>query len=131
MISPSNSSMPGSVGVPRGNCRSRYRTAIVILALAAIILAIEPAGWLVMTWRDPAYQSDGLLVTVLIAALFLWSLASPLRGDVPPAKRALPLLAASALVRMAGQLSAINVIGAMTLVVDVYALALEMKKERE
>lgn len=124
MISPSNSSMPGSVGVPRGNCRSRYRTAIVILALAAIILAIEPAGWLVMTWRDPAYQSDGLLVTVLIAALFLWSLASPLRGDVPPAKRALPLLAASALVRMAGQLSAINVIGAMTLVVDVYALAL-------
>lgn len=33
-----------------------------LVALAAIVLAIDPVVWLVRTWRDPVYDSRGLLI---------------------------------------------------------------------
>lgn len=104
---------------------TQNRHAALVLALAAAILALEPISWLINTWRDPAYDSNGLLVVAMVAALLLWSVASPLATSAPPrSAQAIGLLAMSAVARLAGQLSAINVLGALTLVVDVYAIGL-------
>lgn len=124
MTAPARYDAFGVPGRAFATCDTRARPALFILLLAAAVLALEPVAWLVNTWRDPVYQSDGLLVAALIAALAAWSLSSPIVGTAPAAARALPLLAVSAVTRLAGQVSAINVIGAMTLIVDVYALAL-------
>ncbi|MBN9265897.1 MAG: exosortase T [Hyphomicrobium sp.] len=99
--------------------------AALVLALAAAILALDPIAWLINTWRDPAYDSNGLLVVAMVAALLLWSTASPVaRSASLKSTRAIGLLAISAVVRLVGQLSAINVLGALTLVIDVYAIGL-------
>jgi exosortase/archaeosortase family protein len=92
---------------------------------AALILAVDPARWLVATWRDPAYDSHGLLVFLAAAGLFAWSVTSPLARQAPRRRGlALGLIALSASVRLAGQVLAINTVGALCLVLDVYALGL-------
>jgi exosortase/archaeosortase family protein len=104
---------------------ARSRPADGLLAVAALILAIDPIRWLVATWRDPAYDSNGLLVFLAAAGLFAWSVTSPV-VDPAPRRRGLPLalIALSASVRFAGQVLAINTVGALCLVLDVYALGL-------
>ncbi|MBO0766863.1 MAG: exosortase T, partial [Hyphomicrobiaceae bacterium] len=98
-----------------------------LIATAALILALDPIRWLVSTWRDPAYDSNGFLVFLAAAGLLAWSSASPI---IDPQRRrrglGLRLIALSASVRLSGQLLAINTIGALCLVVDVYALGLLM-----
>lgn len=96
----------------------------LLLVAGLMVLAAEPLAWLVNSWLDPSYASDGLWVFLLFAALLLWSLTSPRQPVATPAgqRLALGLLLASALARLTGQLLAINLIGALTLVVDVYAL---------
>lgn len=95
-------------------------------AAAATVLAIDPALWLLNSWLDPSYDSSGLVVFALAAGLFLWSVASPLAaaGPAPDRGAALLLLAGSALVRLASQVAAVNMIGAVCLVLDVYAIGL-------
>jgi exosortase/archaeosortase family protein len=89
------------------------------------VLAIDPVAWLVTTWTDPAYDSSGFPVFAAVAAVFLWSAASPvLRAGGAERRLALWLLGASALVRLAGQVLAINMLGALCLVADVFALGL-------
>lgn len=91
---------------------------------AIALLAFGPIVWLVNTWLDPAFDSHGLFYFAAVAALALWSLSSPvLRSGDGEARLALLLLAATALLRLAGQVLAIDTIGALALVVDVYALA--------
>lgn len=96
-----------------------------MLALGIGILAVDPIRWLVNTWLEPSYDSDGLWVFLLFSLLLLWSLTSP-RNQVSDRqrRRALLLLAATAMLRLAGQLLAIHILGALALVVDVYALGL-------
>jgi len=98
----------------------------VVFGAAALVLAFEPVRWLVNTWLEPAYDSKGFYVFAAFAALFAWSAASPRQTpQIPQQKRlALSLLAITALVRLAGQVLAVNVIGALALVMDVYALGL-------
>lgn len=61
----------------------------------------------------------------LFVGLSIWSLGSPRQRDSHGQRhRALLLLAASACIRLAGQVLAIHVIGALALVVDSYALGL-------
>lgn len=100
--------------------------SVALVTLAALALAVEPVSWLVNTWLDPSYDSIGGYVYVLVAALFLWSATSPTSSE--PAQRskrlALILLGSTALVRLVGQLLAVNVVGAVALVIDVYALGL-------
>ncbi len=90
--------------------------------LAALV--IEPAVWLGRSWLDPSYQSDGWIVAAITAALLLASFAS---GSAPPdrrdRRRALVALAATAGVRLIGRLLAVHTIGALALVVDVWAVA--------
>ena len=92
---------------------------------AAGLLALDPILWLARTWMDPSYDSQGALVFLACAALAAWSLSSPRASYRPANKRlAFSLLAATAIIRAVGQILAINTIGAIALVLDVYALAL-------
>lgn len=98
------------------------------IAAASAVLAAEPVMWLARTWIDPAYESNGAIVALVVAALLARSAGSPLvgtRGTAPGIGFA--LLAASAGVRLTGQLLAINTIGALTLVLDVYAIGLLLR----
>lgn len=92
---------------------------------AAAILALEPFLWLLETWRDPSYDSHGAWVFAIVIGLFVWSLTSRIRPGAPTHSQiAITLLALSGAFRMAGQILAINTLSALTLVIDVYALAL-------
>jgi exosortase/archaeosortase family protein len=95
-----------------------------LFALAAIILAYEPVIWLINTWRDPSYDSKGFIVFAVCVAMFIWSISSS-KVTCQPArsKSSLLLLAGSAFIRLTGQVLAVNVIGALTLVIDVYAIS--------
>lgn len=92
-------------------------------ALASAILAIEPLRWLITTWLDPSYQSSGAIYACLIIALVGYSVSSPLRRNHKSQRNhAFTLLLFSALVRLAGQLLAINILGGVALSLDIYAL---------
>ena len=98
----------------------------ILLVGAAVVLVIDPAIWLAKSWIDPAYDSSGYVVFAVAAGLLGWSATSPLasarRSDRKPV--AIALLGLSAGVRLAGQILAINTIGALCLVVDIYAIGL-------
>src|SRR5262245_861762 len=104
---------------------ARAYAAHGLIAAAALVLAVEPIRWLLSTWRDPAYDSNGLLIFLAAAGVLAWSVTSPV-VDRARRERGLPLalIALSASVRLAGQVLAINTIGALCLVLDVYALGL-------
>ncbi len=101
---------------------STHRIASVLLIIGAGLLAFEPALWLITTWLDPVYDSLGLVVIALMTGLWLWSVRSP-RIAVPRPALALVLLMSTALIRLSAQILAIHTLAAMTLVLDVYALA--------
>ncbi len=100
-------------------------SAQFFFAAGVLILAFHPLVWLANTWTDPAYGSHGVLVFALVAALFLWSLTST-RCQISAIgqRRALGLLTVTAAVRLVGQVMGVNVIGALALVLDIYALGL-------
>lgn len=96
-----------------------------LLVLGAALLAYEPVLWLVNTWHDPAYDSQGFIVFALCCAMFAWSASSPRITHQPVNTRfALSLLLITAVVRLISQVLAINIVGAIALVIDIYALAL-------
>lgn len=88
------------------------------------ILAMEPARWLFASWSDPVWNSQGWVMGLVVIALLLWCISSP-RQHLPQSNRiAWLLLASSALVRLASQVLGISFVGAITLSVDIYGLAL-------
>ncbi|ANY78210.1 hypothetical protein BB934_08165 [Microvirga ossetica] len=93
------------------------------LLSGAAILAWHPILWLVRTWTDPSYASDGAFAALGVAALSLWSLSSPRVARHQPHRAVVLCLGGTALVRLASEALGINVLGAMTLAVDVGALA--------
>jgi exosortase/archaeosortase family protein len=98
-----------------------------MLAAALAFLAFQPAAWLVRSWFEDGYASDGEWVFTLAAGAAAWSLSSP-AVRVPPRDRdvALGLFLATALIRLASAVLAIHALGALALVADVYALALSL-----
>ncbi len=102
----------------------RYSPSRFLTGIAVAILAFHPVLWLVNTWRDPSYASQGFIVFAVCLSLFLWSVSSR-RLTCQPVERTAPyvLLGLSALIRLIGQVFAINMIGALTLVFDVYAIS--------
>ena len=109
---------------------SSVSIAQILLCIAFLVLAIDPLLWLFRSWSAPGYDSPGAIVFGLVAALFFWSAQSPItsvrslsegqmRGTVLP----VVLLFVSFLVRLASQLLAINLLGALMLVIDVFAFA--------
>ena len=105
---------------------NRNIVSVVLFVAVALILAFEPVRWLVNTWREPAYDSKGFYVFAACMAVFFLSISSS-RGRTVGSRRkttALALLAFTMLVRLAGQVLAVNTIGALALVIDVWALGL-------
>ena len=110
-----------TIQVPRNNASS---TAVNCILLACTtFLAIEPAAWLLRTWFDASWGSYGEFAFCAVVGLFIWSATSRRRDASPSAVPAL-LFAATAAVRVAGHVLAVNVIGALALVIDVFALGL-------
>ncbi|MEZ0261499.1 MAG: exosortase T [Alphaproteobacteria bacterium] len=95
-----------------------------VIGAGMLLMAAEPLRWLAASWTDPAYDSKGLWVFALCVALIGWSLSSGRTAQQLDHRKAWLLLAATTLVRGAGQVLAVNVIGALALVIDVYALGL-------
>jgi exosortase len=108
----------------RPRSKSGWLVTLPLLA-GTFLLALHPAAWLVRTWRDPAYDSDGAFVAGAAAALLAWSASSP-RTRPPGEERALAaaLLGLVALVRLLGRVLAVNTLGALALAVDVLAVGL-------
>lgn len=86
-------------------------------------LAAEPAAWLARTWFDNSWGSYGEYAFLGVLGLFAWSVTSGRNEGGSTAVPAL-LFAVTALVRVAGHVLAVNVIGALALVIDVYAIGL-------
>lgn len=98
---------------------------VALLGAGALVLAAAPLQWLAHTWVDPSYQSQGALGFLAAAGLFVWSLTSKQSETTHFDRRlAIGLLVATALIRLAGEALAVNTLGALALVIDVYALAL-------
>ncbi len=102
----------------------KFEFHYILLGLAAIILAIDPVLWLTQTWTAPSYDSKGAIVFLVCVGLFILSITSP-RTTSKQDHRSKPflLLGLSAFMRLIGQVAAFNIIGALTLVVDVYAIS--------
>jgi exosortase/archaeosortase family protein len=100
-----------------------------LFAIAVGLLALHPLIWLINTWINPAYQSNGFLVALLVAGLLVWSLAPSRSTPQHPTttKFAFILLSLTALIRLISQILGVNVIGALALIVDVYALGLLLR----
>ena len=101
------------------------------LILGLALLAFHPLLWLIGTWFDPAYDSYGVWVAVLTVGLLLWSATSPLWiANSRQRLGGLWLLGLTAAVRLLGQWLGINVLGAVALAVDVYAIGLLLNLDR-
>ncbi len=109
--------------------RTGFHWPAALLLAAGALLALDPAVWLVKSWMEPAYGSSGHIVFILTAAVFIWSVTSSTVSPGTGALRrgAVAVLLVSALVRLASQVLAINTIGALCLVVDVFALGLLLR----
>lgn len=100
------------------------------LALASTVLAIAPLKWLLQSWHDPAYQSYGALYCLVIAALVFLSLrSSPAQHAAMPG-RVIVLFVGAAAIRFAGQYLAINVLSALALSIDVFAIATVLRLDQ-
>lgn len=94
----------------------------LLLLGVSIALAFEPIRWLWLTWTDASWGSEGELVFLGILGVFGWSFLSPVQGDMRH-ERAWTWLGISALIRALGNLLAVNVLSALMLCVDVFAVA--------
>ncbi|WP_300069294.1 exosortase T [uncultured Ruegeria sp.] len=92
------------------------------LAAASLILAAQPLQWLFQSWVSPAYGSYGYVYVVLILGLGGASLLSGKPVAAVAKAPVLLLLFLAALVRLLGQILAINILSALALAVDVFAL---------
>lgn len=100
---------------------------LALLAPGLLALALEPAVWLLRTWTDPAWDSNGWLPALVCLGLVARSLASGPAAHAPRGPRlVLGLLALTALVRLSGRLLAVHALGALALAVDAAALALAL-----
>ncbi|MGF1553439.1 MAG: exosortase T [Paracoccaceae bacterium] len=103
--------------------RAPIDTAALVFALASALLAAAPLAWLVRSWSEPAYASDGWAHAGLLGLLVALGLASGRPRHDAPRPPVLALLIGAALVRLAGQVLAINLLSALALALDVLALA--------
>jgi exosortase/archaeosortase family protein len=112
----------------------------MLIGLGMLLMTIEPIAWLVNTWFEPAHDSQGGWIFLLCAGLFFWSISSKKQVMVKEAglmtaspledwqslnqKKAAVLLLFTTLIRAIGQIFAVNVLGAVALAIDVYAIGL-------
>lgn len=124
---PARPSMAGRSRMPAMPFKASTKRILspTLIMLGAGLLAADPLRWLLGTWTDATYNPQGLWIAALVLGLAAWSYTSTLLPEAPGSQRyAYGLLLASAVVRLAGQLLRVNVIGAVTLALDVYALSI-------
>ena len=102
---------------------TRHITLQAGLLIASALLALAPIQWLIQSWSDPSYQSDGALIFALMVGLMVWSYRSGKAETRTPEALLLVFLLAAG-VRLAGQLLAINILAALALAIDIFAIAL-------
>ncbi|MBW2700577.1 MAG: exosortase T [Deltaproteobacteria bacterium] len=104
----------------------RTKTLIYLLAAPGFLfLALDPVLWLIDTWFDPTWDSQGFWVALAVFAMVLVALKSgPAEVSEKERRLALGLLVLTALLRLAGRLLAIRGIGALALVADLAAIGL-------
>ncbi|MEM6739377.1 MAG: exosortase T [Pseudomonadota bacterium] len=95
----------------------------VALATASLILALEPLRWLVRSWQDPAYQSHGHWCAAALLGLTLLSVRSGPARRVQRSDGLLLIFLGAAILRLTGQVLAVNILAALALAVDVFAIA--------
>ncbi|MGL4235380.1 exosortase T [Tabrizicola sp.] len=100
------------------------------LAAASALLALEPLRWLFVSWLDPSYQSYGAVYCIVLFGLVGLSLKSSTPDGPPATTLAFGLFFVAAAIRLAGQVLAINVLSALTLALDVFALAVILQLDR-
>lgn len=93
------------------------------LAAASSLLALDPLKWLLNSWLDPSYQSQGGLYCLVLAGLVAMSLASSSSPGANQTGRVFVLFLFAASLRLLGQVLAINILSALALAADIYALA--------
>ncbi|MEM9435330.1 MAG: exosortase T [Pseudomonadota bacterium] len=93
------------------------------LTSASVLLAMDPLRWLFVSWSDPSYQSFGAIYCLVLLGLVVLSVLSSPPSGPPVAGRVFVLFLIAAGIRLAGQVLAINVLSALALALDVYALA--------
>lgn len=100
---------------------SRQQLIDLLLLGSALALAVAPGRWLLTTWFGAGYEGLGWLPAAGVLALICWSVSSPL---VTPVRREIGLyiVCITALLRLLSQVLDINVLGALLLCVDVYAI---------
>ena len=95
------------------------------------LLLLEPATWLLRSWRDPSHGGGGALVAALVVALAVRSVGSgPARPTAIDRRVALGLLVLTSSVRLAGARLGIAHLSALALVSDVAALGLLLALHR-
>jgi exosortase/archaeosortase family protein len=88
-------------------------------------MAVTPIRWLVNSWFETSLDSQGIWVFLVCVGLFVWSVRSPQQTAQRNSQGfAVSLLFITSLIRAVSQLFAVNVLGAVALAVDVYALGL-------
>ena len=107
----------------RVNYSLRQQAANIAIVSGALALAWEPAVWLVGTWYQNGYDGIGWIACAMALAQGVWSFCSPVTAPKQRHSSTYILLLATALIRLLAQLLDINVIGALLLGVDVYAIA--------
>lgn len=95
-----------------------------------LLLGMPPLLWLIHTWYAPGYEGIGFWAFAATVALLLRSVWSgPVAGNLHGAEigvrsRVALLLLVSLLLRLAGTLAGVDLISALVLALDCYALAL-------
>lgn len=109
-----------------GNIFNNSEAAVTFLIItASVVLIYDPLLWLVRTWQDPSYDSQGFFVFLVCLSVFIWSVTSKVRSDyVIDSRLIIGLFLFTASIRAAGQLMAVNTVGALALIIDVYAIGL-------
>ncbi len=108
----------------------RSTVSHALLLCAAVVIAAEPLIWLVNSWQG----HDGWIAALLVVALGVWSVTSPIPKrefstglSLQTASRdplsAFKLLLVTGALRVLAQIADINILGAVLLCVDVYAIA--------
>lgn len=95
-------------------------------AACLIALGAAPLQWLVGTWYQPGYEGIGIWAFAATAALLWWSISSAPTITQTAGDRlhgVLPLLIGSLLIRLLSTFTGVNLISALVLAIDVYALA--------
>lgn len=100
------------------------------LALASAVLAIHPVTWLFASWSNPTYESYGAAYCAVLVGIITLSVLSSKPTGPAPVTRIIMLFGIAALIRLAGQMLAINILSALALALDVYAIAAALRLDQ-